>query len=116
MSGATTRFTLHVKRKQSESSIQCGSLQPRPQIPRLFSGRAVTPDTPFILFMLRKAPHNRLVVGSSPTGPTTSLALLRSRWTSVDYSSPRAKRLGVHWLEAMLLETPRSGDPGTLFA
>ena len=24
----------------------------------------------------------------------------------MDYSSPRAKRLGVHWLEAMLLETP----------
>jgi len=31
-------------------------------------------------------PHNRLVVGSSPTGPTTSL---RSRRTSLDYSSPR---------------------------
>ena len=43
---------------------------------------------------------------SHPTGPTTSLALLRSRWTSVDYPSPRAKRLGVHWLEATLLETP----------
>ena len=32
--------------------------------------------------------------------------MLRSRWTSVDYPSPRAGRLGVRWLEAMLLETP----------
>jgi hypothetical protein len=47
--------------------------------------------------------HNRLVVGSSPTGPTTSL---RSCWTSADCSSPRAKRSVVHRLEAMLLETP----------
>ena len=32
--------------------------------------------------------------------------VIRSLRTSVDYPSPRAKRLGVRWLEAVLLETP----------
>ena len=53
-----------------------------------------------------------MVVGSSRTGPTISL---RSWLTSADYSSPRAKRLDVRWLEAMLLETPSHPTGPTIY-
>jgi hypothetical protein len=73
------------------SEIRASSVGPSENAFRIV--HFVAPKTPL------RGPHNPLVVGSSPTGPTTSLHSCR---TSVDYSSSRITPMRSEPYEAVL--------------